>query len=54
MKNIIIHNNIVESIQDPLETIGIDPMDTERIVVQSDNPDIEIGWLYINGEFIKS
>jgi hypothetical protein len=53
MRNIIIQNNIViEVLEIPCPTI--DSFDESVSVVTSDNPNIEIGWLYIDGEFIKN
>jgi hypothetical protein len=52
-RNIIIQNNIVIEILD-MFTPGPDPEDTSLLVVTSDNPNIEIGWLYIDGEFIQN
>lgn len=50
MRQIIIENNIVISIEDIMSP-SIDPFNDNIISVESDNPDIEIGWSYIDGEF---
>lgn len=52
-RNITIQNNIVIEIWD-IFCPGPDPADTSLLVVTSDNPNIEIGWLYIDGEFIQN
>jgi hypothetical protein len=56
MKYILIQNSIVIDIWDiyyPIPPV-IDPFDESILVVTSDNPNIEIGWLYIDGEFIQN
>ena len=53
MRNIIIQNNIVIEVLDML-CPGPDPFNESLSVVTSDNPNIEVGWLYIDGEFIKN
>jgi hypothetical protein len=53
MRNIIIENTIVIGILDILYPT-VDPADESLSVVTSDNPNIEIGWLYIDGEFIQN
>lgn len=52
-RNIIIQNNIVIEILDILDPAP-DPSDESLSVVTSDNPNIEIGWLYIDGEFVQN
>ena len=52
-RNIIIENTVVIEILDILDP-GPDPFDESLLVVTSDNPNIEVGWLYIDGEFIQN
>jgi hypothetical protein len=53
MRNIVIQNNTVIEILEMLYP-GPDPFDESLSVVTSDNPNIEIGWLFINEEFIQN
>ena len=53
MRNIIIQNSIVIEILDML-SLTVEPGDTSLSVVTSDNPNIEVGWSYIDGEFIQN
>lgn len=52
-RNIIIQNNVVIEICDML-CPAPDPADESLLLVISDNPNIEVGWSYINGEFIEN